>query len=119
MWFYDISNVTKIRLHSLSLHKNKSRELFLITVEKESVKNNCIFRYANKFEALIAVRVDRKMSQENSQAQGMYINVSKILDYQNIIAPIIVTLLFIVFLKILNACQHWERVLWVLSNMQA
>ena len=72
MWFYDISNVTKIRLHSLSLHKNKSRELFLITVEKESVKSNCIFRYANKFEALIAVRVDRKMSQENSQAQGMY-----------------------------------------------
>ena len=96
MWFY-ISNVTKIRLHSLSLHKNKSRELFLITVEKESVKSNCIFRYANKFEALIAVRVDRKMSQENSQAQGMYINVSKILDYQDI-APIIVTLLFIVFL---------------------
>ena len=71
-------------------HKNKSRELFLITVEKE--------RYANKFEALIAVRVDRKMSQANSQAQGMYINVSKILDYQDIIAPIIVTLLFIVFL---------------------
>ena len=90
MWFYDISNVTKIRFHSLSLHKNKSRELFLITVEKE--------RYANKFEALIAVRVDRKMSQANSQAQGMYINVSKILDYQDIIAPIIVTLLFIVFL---------------------
>ena len=98
MWFYDISNVTKIPLHSLSLHKNKSRELFLITVERESVKSNCIFRYANKFEALIAVRVDRKMSQENSQAQGMYINVSKILDYQDIIAPIIVTLLFIVFL---------------------
>ena len=62
MWFYDISNVTKIRLHSLSLHKNKSRELFLSTVEKESVKSNCIFRYANKFEALIAVRVDRKFS---------------------------------------------------------
>ena len=98
MWFYDISNVTKIRLHSLSLHNNKSRELFLITVEKESVKSNCIFRYANKFEALIAVRVDMKMSQENSQAQGMYINVSKILDYQDVIAPIIVTLLFIVFL---------------------
>ena len=98
MWFYDISNVTKIRLHSLSLHKSKSRELFLITVEKESVKSNCIFRYANKFEALIAVRVDRKMSQEISQAQDMYINVSKILDYQDITAPIIVTLLFIVFL---------------------
>ena len=98
MWFYDISNVTKIRLHSLSLHKNKSRELFLITVEKGSVKSNCIFSYANKFEALIAVRVDRKMSQGNCQAQGMYVNVSKILDYQDIIAPIIVTLLFIAFL---------------------
>ena len=98
MWFYDISSVTKIRLHSLSLHKNKSRELFLVTVEKESVKSNCIFKYANKFEALIAVRVDRKMSQENSQAQGIYIHVSKILDYQDILAPIIVTLLFIVFL---------------------